>query len=78
MSTASTIPCTCKRCNALLARLDRDGLCIRRNDLQVVVTGDSVVSVTCYRCKTLNVLSSRTPSPSTSTPANALASSTVA
>lgn len=76
MSTASTIPCTCKRCNALLAKLERDGLCIRRNDLQLVVTGDSVVSVTCYRCKTLNVLSSRTPS--TPTPANALARSAAA
>lgn len=70
MPTSTTINCTCKRCNALLAKHERDGLCIRRNDLELVVTGDSVVAVTCYRCKTLNVLSSRKPTPPT--PANAL------
>jgi hypothetical protein len=40
--------------------------------MQVVVSGDSTVAVTCYRdrCRTLNVLSSRKPTPPT--PANAL------
>ena len=53
----------CKACGALLAKLDRDGLTIRRGDMQVVVSGDSTVAVTCYRdrCRTLNVLSSRRP-----------------
>ena len=55
--------CRCKACGALLAKLDRDGLTIRRGDMQVVVSGDGTVAVTCYRdrCRTLNVLSSRRP-----------------
>lgn len=70
-STIST-DCRCKACGALLAKRDRDGLTIRRGDMQVVITGDSTVAVTCYRdrCRTLNVLSSRMPTPPT--PANAL------
>ena len=69
-----TNDCRCKACGALLAKLDRDGLTIRRGDMQVVVSGDSTVAVTCYRdrCRTLNVLSSRKPTPPA--PANALAS----
>ena len=72
-STLST-DCRCKACGALLAKRDRDGLTIRRGDMQVVITGDSTVAVTCYRdrCRTLNVLSSRTPTPTP--PANALPS----
>ena len=76
MKTQSTTAtdCRCKACGALLAKRDRDGLTIRRGDMQVVVTGDSTVAVTCYRdrCRTLNVLSSRKPTPPT--PANALSS----
>lgn len=55
----------------LLAKRDRDGLTIRRGDMQVVVSGDSTVAVTCYRdrCRTLNVLASRTPMPPTPVPA---------
>lgn len=69
-----TTDCRCKACGALLAKLDRDGLTIRRGDMQVVVTGESTVAVTCYRdrCRTLNVLSSRKPT--TPTPASALPS----
>ena len=74
MKTQSTTAtdCRCKACGALLAKRDRDGLTIRRGDMQVVVSGDSTVAVTCYRdrCRTLNVLSSRTPTPPM--PANAL------
>jgi phage FluMu protein Com len=74
MKTQSTTAtdCRCKACGALLAKRDRDGLTIRRGDMQVVVSGDSTVAVTCYRdrCRTLNVLASRTPMPPT--PANAL------
>ena len=67
-----TTDCRCKACGALLAKRDRDGLTIRRGDMQVVVSGDSTVAVTCYRdrCRTLNVLSSRNPTPSM--PANPL------
>ena len=76
MKTQSTTAtdCRCKACGALLAKRDRDGLTIRRGDMQVVVSGDSTVAVTCYRdrCRTLNVLSSRKPPPPT--PANALPS----
>ncbi|MDP1826627.1 MAG: hypothetical protein Q8L48_25375 [Archangium sp.] len=51
----------CKQCNALLAKNDRDGLSIRRGELQATVTGvDVTIAVTCYRCKSLNVLK---PSP---------------
>jgi len=69
-----TTDCRCKACGALLAKLDRDGLTIRRGDMQVVVSGDSTIAVTCYRdrCRTLNVLSSRNPTPPM--PANALPS----
>jgi len=71
---STTYDCRCKACGALLAKLDRDGLTIRRGDMQVVVSGDSSVAVTCYRdrCRTLNVLASRKPTPPT--PANALPS----
>ena len=49
MKTQSTTSdCRCKACGALLAKLDRDGLTIRRGDMQVVVSGDSTVAVTCY------------------------------
>lgn len=54
----------CKHCNALLAKLEGGGVCIRRNDLQVTTSGsDFTVSVCCYRCKTLNVLMSPTATP---------------
>jgi hypothetical protein len=71
MKTQSTTSdCRCKACGALLAKLDRDGLTIRRGDMQVVVSGDTV-AVTFYRdrCRTLNVLASRTPMPPTPVPA---------
>ncbi|MFP2963489.1 hypothetical protein ACLEPN_38555 [Myxococcus sp. 1LA] len=78
MRTTSTTDCRCKVCGALLAKLDRDGLTIRRGDMQIVVTGDSTVSVTCYRdrCRTLNVLASRRPT--TPTPASTLPRATAA
>ena len=71
---STTTECRCKACGALLAKLDRDGLTIRRGDMQVVVSGESTVAVTCYRarCRTLNVLSSRKPT--TPSPASALPS----
>ena len=47
----------CKHCHTLLAKQDRDGLSIRRGTLQATITGaDTTVSVTCYRCSTLNVM----------------------
>jgi len=47
----------CKHCHTLLAKQDRDGLSIRRGTLQATITGaDTTVSVTCYRCLTLNVM----------------------
>jgi len=53
----STTDLRCKHCNTLLAKQDRDGLSIRRGALQATITGtDTTVSVTCYRCQTLNVL----------------------
>jgi phage FluMu protein Com len=46
----------CKHCDALLAKQDRDGLALRRGDFQIAVTGtDFTASITCYRCRTLNV-----------------------
>jgi len=77
MRIASTTDCRCKNCQALLAKHDRDGLTIRRGDMQTTVTGaDFTVAVTCYRCKTLNILlSPRTPTP---TPTPALPSATAA
>lgn len=69
MRLQSTTESRCKSCSALLAKHDRDGLSIRRGDMQTTVTGtDFTVSVICYRCKTLNVLAS----PRTSTPTSAL------
>jgi phage FluMu protein Com len=69
-TSTNTTDCRCKNCQALLAKHDRDGLSIRRGDMQTTVTGaDFTVAVTCYRCKTLNVLASpRKPTP-TPTPA---------
>ncbi len=53
----STTDLRCKHCNTLLAKQDRDGLSIRRGALQATITGtDTTVSVTCYRCSTLNVM----------------------
>ncbi len=71
MRTTSTTDCRCKNCQALLAKRDLDGLTIRRGDMQTTVTGgDFTVSVTCYRCKALNVITSRTPT--APTPASTL------
>jgi len=77
MRITSTTDCRCKHCQALLAKHDRDGLTIRRGDMQTTVTGaDFTVAVTCYRCKTLTVLASpRTPTP---TPTSALPRATAA
>ena len=72
MRTTSTTDIRCKQCSALLAKRDRDGLSIRRGDMQTTVTGgDFTVSVTCYRCRALNVLTSRREPPPTATPAPA-------
>ena len=71
-TSTNTTDCRCKNCQALLAKHDRDGLSIRRGDMQTTVTGvDFTVAVTCYRdrCRTLNVLASRTPMPPTPVPA---------
>jgi phage FluMu protein Com len=63
----STTDFRCKQCQALLAKHDSDGFCIRRGDLQATVTGQFTVSVSCYRCKTLSVVTSasRAPAPKT-------------
>jgi phage FluMu protein Com len=59
-SATSTIDYRCKKCGALLAKRDDNGLSIRRGDMQTIITGtDFTVAVTCYRCKTLNVVTSR-------------------
>lgn len=64
MRTTSIADIRCKQCSALLAKRDRDGLSIRRGDLQTNVTGtDFTVAVTCYRCRALNVVTSRSPMP---------------
>ena len=49
----------CPACNALLARREGNVIAIRRNDLQVSITGDGHVSVLCYRpsCRKLAVIS---------------------
>ena len=59
----------CKGCNILLARIDSNGLTIRRGDLQATVTGDLHASFVCYRprCGLLNVL--RLSADGTATPA---------
>ena len=60
MRSANTHECRCKQCSALLAKRDLDGVTIRRGEMQTTVTGgDFTVSVTCYRCHTLNVLAGR-------------------
>lgn len=61
----SSVDCRCKNCQALLAKNDRDGITIRRGDMQATVTGaDFTFAVTCYRCQTLNVLAQpRKPAP---------------
>jgi len=48
----------CSGCSALLARIDRGGLCIRRGDLEACIDGCFDASLTCYRprCKRLNVV----------------------
>ena len=66
---STTRRCHCKTCDALLAKLERDGLTIRRGSMQITVTGNSTVAVTCYRCRALNVLASpRTPTPTLTSP----------
>lgn len=53
------VPIRCKRCNTQLASHDQDGLCIRRGNLEATVTGtDFTVAAACYRCRTLNVMTS--------------------
>ncbi|GAB4215632.1 MAG: hypothetical protein OHK0013_41400 [Sandaracinaceae bacterium] len=77
ITSTSTADCRCKHCQALLAKHDRDGLTIRRGDMQTTVTGaDFTVAVTCYRCKTLNVLAP--PRRPTHTPTSALPRATAA
>jgi len=48
----------CKACNILLAKIDDDGLTIRRGDLQATIDGQFHASLVCYRrsCQVLNVL----------------------
>jgi len=48
----------CKSCNVLLAKVDGDGLTIRRGDLQATIDGRFHASLVCYRprCRQLNVL----------------------
>ena len=38
-TSTNTTDCRCKNCQALLAKHDRDGLSIRRGDMQTTVTG---------------------------------------
>lgn len=55
----STTDFRCRQCQALLAKHDAGGLCIRRGDLQATVTGSQfTVSIACYRCKALSVVTS--------------------
>ena len=62
MRPTTTHDCRCKNCQALLARRDLDGLTSRRGEMQTTVTGaDFTVSVTCYRCQSLNVLAPPRP-----------------
>ena len=70
-TTTTNTECRCKQCSALLAKRDRDGVTIRPGELQTTVTGgDFTVSVTCYRCRTLNVVTGRSgPPPTTATAA---------
>lgn len=47
----------CKQCSVLLAKAERDGVTIRRGEQQTTVSGrDYAVSISCYRCRTLNVV----------------------
>ena len=55
--------CRCKSCGALLAKRDPDGISIRRGDLHATIVGDFTASVSCYRCRTLNVVISRSTPP---------------
>ncbi len=63
MKSSTTIDCRCKSCGALLARRDADGLSVRRGEFQLAITGEFTATVSCYRCKTLTIVSSRPPSP---------------
>lgn len=66
MRTHAQAEVRCKLCNALLAKYDRDGLSIRRGEMQATITGsDFTLSATCYRCKTLNVVTSSKVTPPT-------------
>lgn len=47
----------CKHCHALLAKEDREGLCIRRGALEAKVRGEFRVTIGCYRCRATNELS---------------------
>ena len=59
MSTSTPREIRCKQCSALLAKHDRDGLSIRRGQLQATVSGSRFnVALNCYRCETLNFASS--------------------
>lgn len=71
MKIRSTTDCRCKACGTLLAKRDGDGVTIRRGDMQVVITGDSTIAVTCYRCRALNMLASPPAPPPRSTRARA-------
>ena len=61
----------CKQCNALLAKQDRDGLCLRRGSFQATVTGDFTIAIGCYRCSTVNVVTSTHAMPAPTRPSAA-------
>jgi len=54
----------CNHCDALLAKRDGEAIVIRRGPLQASVAGrDFEVALTCYRCATLQRLSTQRTAP---------------
>ena len=62
-TTADSIHC--KQCHTLLMVREPAGLCAKRSGLELLITGTQfTVSVTCYGCRALNVVSnSSSPQP---------------
>ncbi len=56
-SAATPADVRCSRCKALLAVRRPQGLLVRRGDVQAWLSGRSyALTIVCYRCKTLNVV----------------------
>ena len=58
VTSVQTTDIRCKKCGALLAKLDETGLTIKRGDLQATVDGAFRATLVCYapRCRSLNIL----------------------